>query len=120
MFGWKHFTGVVNKTVLIEGDPAIPRTQWWNHLIVRFLWKKIAVISVTREANLFGYYVGFRNTDGNAMVSTRLLTVRQFIVRIGHEDCEFFAMNTEGQCIEVHVEAVTTKDRLHYHDGPLL
>ena len=102
MFGWKKIhTSRRNpiKGTLAAGDPSQPPTRWWNHLwLLWFSWEHI-VFGVQEEAANGGYRVGYK-AGGVAMVYGKVFHDTRFRVRIGHEDCKFFALDAKGK--EIH------------------
>jgi hypothetical protein len=101
MFGiWPVYMGSA-VGILVEGDPTVPPTTWWNHLILRwFVWKQVVVF----KADAFRTYrVGYRPQSGKSRISSLTIDVLGFAVRIGNEDCTFFAEAINGDEIPLTV-----------------
>ncbi|MBI4449644.1 hypothetical protein HY634_01160 [Candidatus Uhrbacteria bacterium] len=103
----------------IEGDATAWSTQWWNAWFIQRLWKKLVVFRPQTLPNT-PYRIGFRTHDGRSFVMDRMITDAQFAMRVGHEDCTFFALSkTDGLEIPLRVVAHTNKDDPKHQDTPL-
>ncbi|MBU0540081.1 hypothetical protein KKF59_03225 [Patescibacteria group bacterium] len=96
--GWKKYEGQELYGTPVEGDKNASPTKWWNHLwLVLNGWKTVAVFRVSQEATERGYRVGYVPFDGSAVVNSVVNYHREFRMRVGHEDCVFFAVMTDGR-----------------------
>jgi len=87
--------------IIVPGDKTVPPTRWWNHLwLLLWGWKCYAFFSV-RYVPSDGYFVGFRDFTEKTMIQSVKQTSPEFRVRIGYEDCEFFAINAKGKPIDL-------------------
>jgi len=118
-YAWRPYHGTAHGT-RVEGDATVWATRWWNAWFLRrFHWKKIAILR-PQIAHGTHYRIGFRTTDGQAFVMDRMVTDAQFAVRIGHEDCTFFALSkTDGHEVPLRVVATTHREDTHHQDVPL-
>ena len=94
MFGWKKYRGEI-RGVLIAGDKCSAPTRWWNILFLLMLGWPMRSILVNLSSN--PVRVGYRDMNGKTMLTTECVQGRKFCVRIGHEDCTFFAVNSRGE-----------------------
>lgn len=121
---WRFFLndGTVSGTK-VSGDPTVPRTRWWNHLLLLwFWWKKVTVFQVPLEVTNRGFCIGFIPEKGKPMIKTDILHEWRFRVRNGREDCIFFALPANSDMrpeIPLAVVTQTTKDNRTYADLPL-
>lgn len=96
--------------VLITGEPGIPETKWWNCWFLKYhYWKWVVFKIPDKISAVGGYRVGFIPGDGKPKLNSTVLRQDSFQVRIGREDCTFFALDRTGQ--EVNIVQAT---------GPLL
>lgn len=108
---WHAFSGEV-QGLAVRGDEKVPATTWWNKpLLVLFVWKTVQVFEV--PAGEGPYRVGFIPLSGKAEVRDEPVTGRRFAVRIGREDCRFFALDDHGS--EIDLKKI---GRLHKKDLP--
>ena len=96
---WKRFEGPDIRGTLIMGDDSAPPTKWWNHLwLALWGWKTVVVFQVPREAIERGYRVGYRPFDGKTMLEEKPNYDKSFRMKVGREDCVFFAvMKTDSE-----------------------
>ena len=105
--------------VRVEGDKKVPPTRWWNyHLLLWWGWKTVAVLQVSPEDAKRGYQIGFRASNGEAKIMEQSVFHRRFRMRIGREDCTFFALK-DGQEIPLSLVARVKKNDPQYVDVPL-
>lgn len=118
-YAWHAYHGTAHGT-RVEGDAAVWATRWWNEWFLRrFSWKKVAILQPQAAAGI-PYRIGYRTPDGQAFVMDRMVTDAQFAVRIGHEDCTFFALSkSDGFEIPLRVAAMTRLGEHRYADTPL-
>jgi hypothetical protein len=101
---WKKIDASKFACTKVTGDARAPRTRLWLlPLLVLFLWKKRAVLQVSTLDALPGYRVGYRPSSGPARVGSRTIYDKRFAVRIGREDCEFFAIGPTGHEIPLKI-----------------
>lgn len=120
MFGWNKFTGQV-EGVQVHGDKDVKPTRWWRHLFLALWgWKTIVVLEVDDpHAAADGYRIGYVPFRGPAKLKDRVLVDRCFRMKVGREDCTFFAVNRFGKEVALRVIARTGKDNPTYWDLPL-
>lgn len=103
---------------LAKGDKSVSPTRWWNRRFLQlFRWTKVTVFMVPE--NIASYRVGFKPQTGEAELSEEVLTSRKFAVRNGHEDCVFFALDSDGREI-VLLELEQTRDDCLSSNTPLV
>jgi hypothetical protein len=93
MFGWTKLRQKLREGVgtYINGDKDASPTRPWNRWYLSlFGWKTVVVLEVQEE--LDGYYLGYVDVTGTAMVLTKPITSRRIGMKVGHEDCWFFAL----------------------------
>jgi hypothetical protein len=118
--GWKKYVGPEVRSTLVMGDEGSPPTRWWNHLwLALWGWKTTVVFQVQREAVERGYRVGYRSFDGNSMIEDVVNFDRQFRVKIGHEDCAFFAIMKNGLETPLSLVARTDVSDARHQTVPL-
>jgi hypothetical protein len=120
MFGWKTFSGRV-EGVHVHGDKDVKPTRWWRHLFLALWgWKTVAVFEVEDpHAATDGYRIGFVPFNGPAKLRERVCVDRCFRMKIGREDCTFFAVDRSGKEIALRVIARTDRNNPTYTDVPL-
>lgn len=107
---WSKFSRAVEGR-LIKGDKTVPPTTKWNYYWLRwFVWKRVVVFEVDREAAGRGFRVGFKKPDGEAEVCLATCYSHRYKMRLGHEDCIFFAVNEQGREIPLKVVEIAHKD----------
>lgn len=118
-YAWHQYHGTAHGT-RVDGDPNVWATRPWNAWFLRrFRWKKIVILQPQVPAGTH-YRIGYRTVDGQAFVMDRMVTDAQFAMRLGHEDCTFFALSkTDGLEISLRVVATTRVDENKHHDTPL-
>lgn len=103
---WKNHDGKF-VGIMIEGDPSMPHTKWWNILwLLFFKWQRVVVLKAN---TVHPYYIGFRDFNGKTMLCNDRMWKTCFRAKVGREDCCFFAVNDRGQEINLEVVAYTTK-----------
>lgn len=91
---WQEFSGKVTGT-MITGDRDVPATYWWNvPLLILFFWRTVQVFEV--PSGVTKYQVGFIPFEGQPKLREKPVTTPEFAVRIGREDCRFFALDMRG------------------------
>jgi hypothetical protein len=107
---WKSYTGRI-EGIILQGDPKVPPTRWWNHLwLVLFVWNEVTILEVPPDAP--PYRVGYAPYAGGQMYQTRLLHKPRFAVRHGHENCRFFAVTADGTELPLKIATRTTIEAL--------
>jgi hypothetical protein len=108
---WKEYKGASITGTLVQGDPESPPTRWYNHLyLVLFGWKVTVCFQVSEYDAKHGYHVGYVPFNGKAMAEVDTYFDRQFRMKIGHEDCTFFAINRHGKEIPLKIVHRITKE----------
>lgn len=107
LYGWVSFTGQA-KGRLVEGVSEAPptRSKVQNLWLKLFGWKRVSVFRVPEEHVRSGYHVGYKPTTDVTATSVCMLVShsREFGMKIGHEDCVFFAVTRLG--FEIPIEFV--------------
>lgn len=125
-YTWHTYHGSATGT-RIPGDPnVLPTNPWYARFLPlyawalrRFLWKKVIVFQPQVSAGT-AYRIGFRTSDDQAFVMDHMVTDAAFAMRVGREDCTFFALSrTDGQEVSLRVVATTRLDEHKLHDIPL-
>ena len=80
---------------LIEGDKHAAPTRLWNILFLRLLGRPMRAVLVNLSEE--PVRIGYRDFRGKTMLTTNFISDRTFCMRIGHEDCTFFAVNAKGE-----------------------
>lgn len=111
---WKKFDASGIGGTSVKGDPRVWRTRWWLLPILVFVWKKRAVFAVSGLDAIYGYRIGYKPAFGPARLNDHHVHESEFQVRIGREDCAFFALTLKGN--EVPLRLVAEKDA----DDPVL
>jgi hypothetical protein len=107
---WNRYREKVQGAAVL-GDPRVPSTRWWNHLVLLFLyWKTVIVFEVEAATAKEGYHVGYLPRSGRAMVKDTINHDQRFRMRIGREACTFFAIATDGTEIPIKIRSRTTMD----------
>lgn len=116
---WHPYHGGARDTK-VPGDPTVLATRrWLTWFFCRFVWKNAVVLRPEVEAGT-RYRIGFRNAWGDAFVADQMSVHERFAMRIGREECAFFALNrSDGIEVPLHVVATTRLDDPHYKDVPL-
>ena len=89
---WKRFQPLSG--LVVAGD----KSRWPTFFLllkpfsIAFHWNEMAVIEVAGAAD--GYYVGFTDQAGRTFVLTKKVHTPRFAGLLGHEDCEFFAVDS--------------------------
>jgi len=117
---WEIFKGAIKGT-LVKGDKDVPPTGGsLQHLrLLLFVWKTVAVFRVSESDAEKGYRIGFIPQSGQAMVNKKLRHKSHFRVRVGHEDCTFFVVNSMGKELPMEMIARSTKKDPAYKHWPL-
>jgi len=114
---WNRFVGEVRGT-LVKGDPLIPETRWRNFLYFHLVGlDKVTVFCIIPKTTteVLPYRIGYKptTTKGRALICDRFLTNRHAAVWTRHEDCIYFAIDTDGNEVplvfdrEMHRENVS-------------
>lgn len=116
---WHPYHGGARGTK-VPGDPTVLATRrWLTWFFRRFVWKKAVILRPEIKADT-RYRIGFRNAWGDAFVMDRMSVDARFALRIGREECTFFALNRSGETeVPLHIVATTRLDDPHYKDVPL-
>jgi hypothetical protein len=115
------------KGVLVRGDPNVASTNLlnWAYMVHMGGWKTAAVFRVAPTDAICGYRIGYRpsNPDqwiiGKERILAELHTSELFRVRIGREDCTFYAVGRDGKEIPLETVARTAVKSGTYKDAPL-
>lgn len=92
--GWEEYKGGA-KGVFVEGRKNTPPTRWWNHWwLALFGWKDLAILE-TADGLVHLLIIGYRPFKGQARLQMTAVTTSRVAVRIGHEDCTFFALDAD-------------------------
>ncbi len=107
IFGWVAFTGHTEGTLIKGIEKASPTSSLLKNVWLKFFgWKVGAYFRVSEEAARKGYYVGYRPFPDYSTASICMTRCyeRKFMMKIGHEDCRFFAVNLDRN--EVPLELI--------------
>jgi hypothetical protein len=114
--------------ILVRGDRKVAPTtlfNWWG-MVHRGGWRKTAVFRIANLADADkGYRVGYRPSNpeqwiiGKERVLPELRTNEFFRMRIGHEDCAFYAVDRERKELELVPVIITDTDNPSYRTIPL-
>lgn len=120
MFNWEIFQGSITGTP-VDGDLTAPPTRWWNHLFLALWgWRAVAVFKVGEADAAAGYRVGYKpSTGGPAKLKTHASHAPSFRMKVGRDDCTFFAVGPGGKEIPLQFVAFTNVDNLAYGALPL-
>ncbi len=88
------------------GDGDVPPTHAWNVWVLRTFFWKWTVFRVPFNEARRGYQVGFIPDQGMPQVKDEVGHSSHFAMRIGRENCTFFAIRPDGS--EIEIELVTT------------
>ena len=89
---WERLDKTVTAGILVPGDKLAPPTRWWNHwFLVLFGWKTVATFRVGTSIAKNGYSVGYTTDKGVSWQSGETCHDQFFSLKVGHEDCVFFA-----------------------------
>jgi hypothetical protein len=118
---WKKFNSLGFACAKVEGDPDVRPTTLLNWFFMkRWGWKTVQILEVSKEAAFAGYRLGYRPAFGQARLQSNELTHLAFKVLIGHEPCDFFAVDKGGKEIPLKLGARTAKKDPKYAIFPLL
>lgn len=112
---WRNYSGQVIKELLAPGDSnAGNRTSgfWANLYYTNFGWTSVLVLEPVGYSGK--YQIGFRSDEGKS-VRTQLCSLilgGQTAVQLGPVETEFFAVNEQGEPIELRSVTLTTKKKL--------
>jgi hypothetical protein len=110
---WKKFDPSAIKGTSIIGDREVPPTTWWNILWLRFfVWKTAAIFRITSADAERGYCLGSKSIAGTCRLLTDVLHEEEIAVRIGRENCIFFAVGADGRDIRISPNRLTAVQRL--------
>jgi len=124
MFGWKKFDGKA-VGVKVEGDSNVRPTTFVNRPYMQwFGWKTVAVFRVSAEIAKAGYRWGYIPTANGLAIGVPMLSVevfhdKVFRVRVGREDCTFFAVDADGKEVGLVFVEKTTKKNGFFAETPL-
>lgn len=108
---WKKIE--LDSGTAVEGNKSAPPTRWWNHLwLALFGWKIVVTFRVPKTLAESGYYIGYSPIMGGAMYNTEICHDEHFSMKVGHEDCKFFALpveTTQPPCSPT----IVARSRLH-------
>ncbi|MBU1032435.1 MAG: hypothetical protein ABH820_02750 [Patescibacteria group bacterium] len=119
---WKKFNANEIVGVEIKGDSFAPPTRWWNHFFLALWgWTTVAVFQVIRPIHtLNGYRIGYKPFKGPARVMSKALKDDpMFRMKIGHEDCIFFAIDLNGEEVPIELVKRTHNKDPEYKGIPL-
>jgi len=115
---WKTFSAFSAKGVHIPGDKSVPETKWWNHLWLLWSgWKTVAVLRSTADPAI-GWKIGFRDFRGNQQIRDEFIHDECVRVKLGREDCTFFALSASGE--EIPLEHIGTQLKTKQSSARLL
>lgn len=119
-WNWRLFLEPIEGTP-IDGDLTQPRTRWWNHLYLALWgWKMTIVFEVNSSDAAIGYQVGYKpSTGGPAQLKTIVSHDKYFRMKLGREDCRFYAIGPEWREIPLKVVTRTRIDDPVYAAVPL-
>jgi len=110
---WKKFDPSAIKGTKMPGDRDVPPTTWWNVLWLKFfVWKSVATFKVVSQDAKRGYRLGYKAHDGTCRLLSKVLHDDEIAVRMGREDCTFFAIDADGQEIWLRPHLLTGLRRL--------
>lgn len=94
MARWVKMSGLEKATTKkVQGDKTVMQTKWWNYwYLILFGWRA-AVMFEIHEVPPGGFYVGYRDSWGRVYIREQPVEDRRFAMLVGHEDCEFFALD---------------------------
>lgn len=104
LYGWVSFTGQASGTLIKGVQDSSPTKNKLQNLWLKFFgWKQGAYFQVAPEQAEAGYYVGYipQLCVTATSVSLRKCHERKFMLKIGREDCRFFAVDLQGKEIPV-------------------
>ena len=114
--------------ILVRGDKRVAPTNLfnWRFMVHQGGWKMMAVFRLANLAEATkGYRIGYRPSNseqwivGKERVLPELRTSEFFRMRIGHEDCTFYAVDREGNELGLVPVIVTNIDNPSYRTMPL-
>jgi len=117
---WRKFDhkGIVGTRVY--GDTRVASTNLFNWLYMKFWgWKTAIVFHVGDESARCGYRIGYQPIIGNARLNTTVFHDKVFRVRIGREDCVFFAVDRDLQEVSLRMGDRTPIKGGSYQIAPL-
>jgi hypothetical protein len=107
---WKKIDASKIKGTIVYGDKRVPKTRWWLlPLLFLFIWKKRVVLSVAPVDVPRGFRLGYKPEVGPSRLSERLITAKRFQVRVGRENCTFFALSPEGHEVPLRLAGETDR-----------
>lgn len=117
---WKKFDASGIGGTFVKGDPRVWRTRWWLLPLLLLVWKKRAVFKVSALDAMAGYRIGYKPAAGPARLRETVTHHLSFQVRIGREDCTFFAIGQRGYEVPLKLIAEKDKDDPSLKPHPLL
>jgi hypothetical protein len=116
---WKKFpSALAMHGTLVRGDQHAPPTKWWNILwLILFGWTKVAVLRV-ETVPAEGWYIGFRDFAGKQQMRMVPIMQNEIRMRIGREDCTFFA--TTKDVTEIPLQCISVQEKFVPSTAPLL
>lgn len=117
---WKRFQGSITGAP-VDGDLTQPPTRWWNHFfLARWGWKAVVVFAVDPDDAKAGYRVGYKpSTGGPTMLKSDILHDSSFRMKLGRENCTFFAIGASGQEIPLQFASLTSVNDPKYTTVPM-
>jgi hypothetical protein len=121
---WLPYTGSA-KGLMVEGDKTVAKTNVFTHLfLLLWGWKTVVVFQDATPNQLglaCGFKVGYRDFKGRSNLGQETVKANGFRMKIGYEDCAFFAVTSDTlQEIPLKVTLRTTKNDANWNDFPLL
>lgn len=111
---WKKFDPTAIRGISIIGDHEVPPTTWWNiHWLKYFVWKTAAIFRISPADAERGYCLGYKAIGGTGRLLTKVLKDQEVAVRVGRENCTFFAIGPEGREIRMSPYRLTAIPRIN-------
>jgi len=114
---WVSFPTPPPTGVLIVGDNSTAPTEWWSHILNTY--EATAVFSVPPRQAVEGYHLACTVFNGESFLQKRISHDPFFQVRVGREDCRFFALDQDSLPVEITLVARSTKGDAAYAYAPL-
>ena len=106
---WKPFTAFEAKGTPVRGDANVAATKWWNHpWLVLFGWTTVAVLR-PETAPSEDWYIGYRDFTGKQHLRMTPIFASAVRMKIGREDCTFFAVTKDKKEIPLQCTSIQKK-----------